>query len=143
MSYLLDTCTVSEPLKREPEARVASWIEGQSASSLYPSVITIGEVRKGIEQLDDAVQKKPLQQFLKTLKREHRDRTLGIDVETAELWGRVMAQAKRSGRPMGVPDGLIAATALRHGLKVVTRNVSDLEPVGVEVVNPWVDPASG
>ena len=137
MSHLLDTRVVSEALKPRPDPNVVRWLEEQLPSSLFLSVVTIGEVRKGIEQLDDAERKQPLQLFLKTLKREHRGRILAIDEHVAEAWGRVMADAKRSGRPIGVPDALIAGTALRHGLKVVTRDVTHFEPAGVELLDPW------
>ena len=101
------------------------------------SAISIGEIVNGVELLPDGQKKRRLQTWLRTLERHYGDRLLPIDVETCRMWGQLTAAARKKGRPVPASDGLIAATALRHGLYVMTRNTADFEPCGVLLLNPW------
>ena len=135
MSYLLDTNVVCETFRRRPEPRVIRWLEAISSEELYLSVLTLGEIRKGIEQVVATPRKSRLLIWLEhELPKWFGDRILPIDTNVADRWGYLMAAADTA-----VPaiDGLIAATALAHNLKIVTRNVTDFRLPGVEVVNPW------
>ena len=135
MSYLLDTNVVCETFRRRPEPRVTQWLEAVSSDELYLSVLTLGEVRKGIEHLAATPRKSKLLAWLEhELPRWFGERMLPIDANVADRWGYLMAAA---GAAVPAIDGLIAATALTHNLKVVTRNVADFRLPGVEVINPW------
>ncbi|SKA96083.1 PIN domain-containing protein [Thiothrix eikelboomii] len=89
--------------------------------------------------MDDSQRKRDLRRWLNTLETHYHDRILSIDLETVRLWGEMTAKAQRSGRIVAANDGLIAATALRHGLTVMTRNVADFVPTGALLFNPWED----
>ncbi len=101
------------------------------------SVISVGEITKGIALLADGPHKRSLHVWLQTLERNYSDRILPVDIETSRIWGEVAAATQKAGRPIGAIDALIAATARRHGLVVVTRNIADFEPTGVSLLNPW------
>ena len=139
MKYLLDTCLVSELIKPNPDSAVTAWVSAQQESNLYLSVLTLGELRSGVERLQDGRKRLRLANWLDTdLKLRFSGRLLPIDDVVVERWGIVTAQAKAKGMPIPVIDGLIAATALVHGLTLVTRNVSDMQASGVFLFNPWV-----
>lgn len=138
MKYLLDTCLVSELIKPRPDPAVTAWVSAQQESNLYLSVLTIGELRCGVERLQDGRKRRRLTNWLASdLKPRFSGRVLPIDDEVVERWGIVTAHAQAKGAPMPVIDGLIAATALVHGLTLITRNVSDMLPSGVLLFNPW------
>ena len=135
MSYLLDTDVVCETFRRHPEPRVIQWLEAVSSDELCISVLTLGEIRKGIERLAAAARKSQLLAWMEhDLPRWFGERILPIDARVADRWGYLMSAA---GAAVPAIDGLIAATALTHNLKVVTRNAADFRLPGVEVVNPW------
>ena len=138
MKILLDTCVLSEIRKANGEPAVKSAVEAHRENA-YLSVITIGEILKGAALLAQGRSQRRLLAWLEGLQSEFGPRTLPVDVEIARLWGELTARAQRGGRQIAAPDGLIAATARRHGLPVMTRNVGDFAPAGVEVVNPWPD----
>lgn len=141
MRYLLDTCLLSELVKPRPDPSVIAWVGRQNESQLYLSALTLGELRKGVEGLEDGRKRVRLAQWLENeLKPRFADRLLTVDEEVAERWGIVSAQASARGLAVPVIDGLIAATALVHGLIVVTRNVSDVQATGTRVFNPWTPP---
>lgn len=137
MRVLLDTCVLSEIRKPNGDRNVRQAVAEIADDNLYISVITIGEIAKGIELLDDGRRKGTLQSWLQTLKQDYDDRLLAIDFEAAHIWGELTATAQKRGRVVSAADGLIAATARRHGLHVMTRNVADFEPTGVMLINPW------
>lgn len=138
MRYLLDTCLVSELTRNKPSAAVVEWVDAQDEEHFFLSVLTLGELRKGIDLLPDGRKKIRLQNWLECdLQERFEGRILGVDAETAERWGADCAKAQRTGRQVPVMDGLIAATAAVHGLVVVTRNVKDMEPTGIPLLNPW------
>jgi predicted nucleic acid-binding protein len=132
VSYLLDTNVLSEARRRSPEA--VAWLRAVNPASLFVSVITIGEIAKGISQRarTDPVAAAALEAWLDTLGISYAERVLPIDQAVAIAWGRLMAQRTRP-----VVDALIAATARVHNLVLVTRNVTDFAGCGVEVVDPW------
>lgn len=135
MSYLLDTHILSELRRRQPNAHVVDWIEQRPPQSLYLSVLTLGELRKGIARLPESGHRQQLQDWLEhELQRYFLGRILPVDGAVAERWGQLCAQA---GRPLPVIDSLLAATALHHDLVLVTRNVRDVEGLGVRLFNPF------
>ncbi|MEX0375457.1 type II toxin-antitoxin system VapC family toxin [Spiribacter pallidus] len=135
MSYLIDTNVISELRRRTPAPAVQSWFVERDSRSLYLSVLTIGEIRKGAEKMADRHRQQEILDWLENdLRLFFADRILSIDEAVAERWGRLAAAAKR---PLPVIDSLLAATALTHDLCLVTRNVSDFELPGLDVFNPW------
>lgn len=137
MSYLVDTNVLSELRRREPNQGVIEWFEQRPATTLYLSVLTLGEIRKGIDALvNDDRQLKLLDWLEVELPQFFSGRILTIDAEVADRWGRLNAQM---GRPIPAIDSLLAATALTHGLKLVTRNVRDFNYPELDIMNPWRD----
>jgi toxin FitB len=135
LSYLIDTNVLSELRRKQPDARVVSWMQVRPAPTMFLSVLTLGEIRKGIERLQTGQRKQSLIDWLEVeLPRYFIGRLLDIDAQTAERWGRLMAAA---GRPLPAIDGLLAATALQHDLTLVTRNTQDFAGLGVQLINPW------
>jgi predicted nucleic acid-binding protein len=138
VKVLLDTCVISE--LRKPgggDPRVASALSGKRDGTFFLSAVSVGEMVRGIALLEEGNKKRDLGAWLNKLEQELSGSILQVDVETARLWGTISATRQRKGRPLAAADGLIAATALRHGLAVMTRNVSDFEGTGVTLVNPW------
>ena len=131
---LIDTVVLSELRKKQPSAKVVRWLSAQRDSDLFLSVVSIGEIERGIEKLrqDDAAFAEALTRWLEDLLRLYGDRVLPVTATIARRWGRLSAQLGHDGA-----DVLIAATALSHGLKVATRNVRHFAPTGVEVINPF------
>jgi predicted nucleic acid-binding protein len=135
VSYLIDTNVLSELRRKLPHPGVSVWFAQRPASSLYMSVLTLGELRKGIDGLNDEDRKLALSDWLHTeLSMFFLGRVLSIDEQVADRWGQLVAAA---GRPLPAIDSLLAATALVHGLTVVTRNAKDFEGLGLAVINPW------
>lgn len=136
--FLLDTNVISELIRRKPEASVTGWVEATDETLLYLSVLSLGEIRKGIVSLASASRRMALGAWLDgelTVRFSHR--ILSIDEGVADRWGRIAARAETSGRRLPVIDGLLAATALHHNLTLVTRNVTGVASTGVPVFNPW------
>lgn len=138
MSFLLDTCVLSELTRKRPDRRVARWVGSQDEEALHLSVMSLGELHKGIGKLDDRERARLLSDWVdrEVLARFGR-RLLPIDSAVAAAWGRQVGESERTGTPLPVIDSLITATAHVHGLTVVTRNVSDFERCGARVLNPW------
>jgi len=135
LSYLIDTNILSELRRKEPNPKVVAWIEERPATTLYVSVLTLGEIRKGIDALEKGQRKLRLLDWLETeLPAFFAGRILPVDEEVADRWGRLLAGA---GRPLPAIDSLLAATALTHGLALVTRNVVDFQVSELEIINPW------
>jgi predicted nucleic acid-binding protein len=136
--FLLDTNVISELVRSRPEANVSQWVESTDETLLYLSVLTLGEIRKGIAGLPQAKRRAKLETWLsKGLRSRFAGRILPIDADVADRWGRVTAQARSNDVQLPVIDGLLAATALEHNLTFVTRNTRDVAGVGVLVLNPW------
>jgi predicted nucleic acid-binding protein len=136
---LLDTYVLSELLQPKGNDGVRHAVDAFDSESLFVSVLSIGEIAKGIALLKESQNKQALQIWLQTLERHYGDRVLPVDLETSRIWGELTAAAHRLGRTVPAGDGLIAATARRYGLHVMTRNTADFEPTGVLLVNPWTD----
>lgn len=138
MKFLLDTCVISEALRPRPSVKVIQWIEKEEESNFHISVLTIGELHKGIEKMVDSRRKEELHNWVENdLNERFRNRILNIDVHVAIQWGKIQGIAEKSGKTMPAIDSLIAATALTHHLTVVTRNTADMEASGVALLNPW------
>lgn len=139
MNYLLDTCVISELVKTKPDLRVVQWIRSQDEENLFLSVITIGEIQKGISKLPDGRKKKQqLQNWLNTeLQERFKDRILEITIGTARIWGQVLGACEKKGVILPAIDSLIASQGIFHKMTIVTRNVSDMKPSGVQLFNPW------
>ena len=136
--FLLDTNIPSELTRPNPQPSVCQWLENADDEQLYFSVISLGEILKGITVLPSIKRRAGLQQWLdETLRPWFEDRILSVNELIAERWGFLAGQCQLRGKPLKVADGLIAATALEHDLTVVTRNVRDFEGLDVEVLNPW------
>jgi len=135
LSYLVDTNVLSELRRREPDANLVRWLERRPATTLYLSVLTLGELRKGIESLPESARKRQLLDWLEVeLPGFFAGRVLPVDARVADRWGLMLAQAAR---PVPAIDSLLAATALTHGLTLVTRNLRDFQYPGLAVVDPW------
>lgn len=135
--FLLDTNVISELVRPRPEPKVKTWIEATDESLLYLSVLTLGEIRKGITLLANPTRRVALEVWLDSeLVLRFAGRILPIDQAVADRWGRLAAQAG-SGSPVPVIDGLLAATALHYNLTLVTRNTRDVATTGVPQFNPW------
>jgi predicted nucleic acid-binding protein len=137
MRALLDTCVLSELRNPRPHPGVLQAIGEFASDDLYLSVVSAGEIAKGIALLKDSRNKRALASWLRVLELNYADRLMPIDLETAHIWGELTASAQQRGRVIPSADGLIAATALRHGLHVMTRNTADFDATGVLLLNPW------
>ena len=137
MSFLVDTCALSELVKPKPSNDVCDWFEATRPEALFVSVLTLGEIRKGVEKLKGGRRRAQITTWLETeLLAWFEDRVLPVDARVADEWGRLAA---RLSKPLPVIDSLIAATAIRHRLAIVTRNESDFVTTGVDILNPWND----
>ena len=133
--WLVDTNVISELRRRDPDANVRAWFAQRPATELYLSVLTLGEIRKGVEALTDSGRRTVLNQWLeRELPVFFADRLLPIDAGVAHQWGQLLAKA---GRSLPAIDSLLAATALHHNLVLVTRNLKDVAGLPVKVLNPW------
>ena len=136
MSYLVDTNVVSELRRKTPDQDVIDWFAQRPPSTLFLSVLTIGEIRKGIQGVIDEGRRQSLQDWLETdLKNFFTGRILSIDEAVAERWGQLVASA---GRPLPAIDSLLAATAIEHDLMLITRNTKDFADLPVRQFNPWI-----
>ena len=135
MSYLVDTNVISELRRKQPDANVVAWLERCAPQSLYLSVLTLGEIRKGIERLDDLKRPQILVDWLHVeLPTFFLGRLISIDASVADRWGRLQSDASRS---LPAIDGLLAATALQYDLTMVTRNLKGFQGLGLKIINPW------
>ena len=138
MAYLLDTCVLSELAKPRPDASVVRWLEAADETALYLSVLTLGELEKGIARLAPSARRRKIEQWVRQeLATRFQGRVLAVDAKVAERWGTLSGAAEARGEPLPVIDALIAATGDVHGLEVVTRNTADLARCGARCVNPW------
>lgn len=136
--FLLDTNCISELVRSKPEPLVLEWIKAANESLLYLSVLTIGEIRKGVAALPQSRRRTQLESWLELdLQARFSERILSIDTQIADRWGLLAAEARRKGRALSAIDGLLAATALHHNLTIVSRNVSDFAGTQVLILNPW------
>lgn len=138
MSFLLDTNVVSEWVKPQPNAGIITWLDEADEDRLFLSVVTLAELRRGIERLEPGRRRKRLDEWLREeLPERFEARILPIDAAIAETWGQLVARSEAAGRPIGAMDGCIAATASAHDLTLVTRNVGHFRGWMREILNPW------
>lgn len=138
--FLLDTNVISEFARTDgnPDFRVRQWLEAIDPKSLYASVLTFGEIRRGIEKLPAGKRRLHLERWLeRDLHEWFANRLLPISEEISNRWGVLAATAERNGMPLAIIDGLLSATALQHDLTMVTRNTSDFRSADMRILNPW------
>jgi predicted nucleic acid-binding protein len=136
--FLLDTNIISELIKPKPEPRLVTWLSGTDESLLYLSVLTLGEIRKGIEALKQPARRVQLETWLDSeLRLRFSGRILTVDDDVADRWGVIVGRAAARKIALPVIDGLLAATALHYNLTLVTRNSKDVVGTEVSVFNPW------
>ena len=140
--WLLDTNVISELRRPRPSARVRSFVAGQRLDDLYISTVTLAEIRFGIESLGDPIRRAELHGWLQHSVRPMFDqRVLGVTEDVMFKWRLLVEEGRKLGHTYSQPDLIIAATALQHGLTVVTRYVADFEHARVPLLNPWADAA--
>lgn len=138
MRYLIDTCVISELIKPRPSGAVTAWILSAEEQHLFLSVLTIGELVKGIAKLTDAERKARLESWVyEVMTVRFRERLLPISEDVARRWGAISGEAEQLGLRLPVIDSLLAATAMVHELTVVTRDVDVFERAGASLFNPW------
>jgi predicted nucleic acid-binding protein len=138
MSFLLDTNVVSEPTKPRPDPGLASWLASVDEDQTFLSAVTLAEISFGIERRETGERRAKLERWLNgDVKVRFAGRILPVDEAVAEAWGKVVAARAALGRPIGLMDGFIAATALVSGLTLVTRNTADFENTVPALLNPW------
>ncbi|MGA2273146.1 MAG: type II toxin-antitoxin system VapC family toxin [Bryobacteraceae bacterium] len=137
--FLLDANVVYELVKPKPDEKVRRWIEEADESILFLSVLTLGEIRNGVQRLRSGQRRGRLESWLQVdLPLRFQDRILPIGAAIADRWGRASAIAAARGKPVPVVDGLLAATAIHHNLTLATRNSADVSGTGVTTLNPWL-----
>jgi toxin FitB len=139
MNFLLDTCTISEPKQKTPDAQVLEWIDAQDESKLFLSVLTIGEIRKGIMRLESGRKQAELENWLEQLRMRFSRRILPMSEKTFLVWGKMYGEFERKGIMRPAFDSLLEATALEHEMIFVTRNVKNFQNSQVTILNPWED----
>lgn len=138
MSFLLDTNVVSEWVKPRPDPGVIAWLADVDEDRVFLSVVTLAELRHGVERLADGNRRRHLDAWLRDeLPLRFEGRVLSVDQAIADHWGEVVARREAAGRPIGIMDAFVAATANVYGLKLVTRNESDFRSAVKEMINPW------
>jgi predicted nucleic acid-binding protein len=136
--FLLDTNIVSELIKPRPEPKVIAWLQGVDERLFYLSVLTLGEIRKGVTALSDPSRQVSIEAWLdKDLRDRFEGRILPVCESVADRWGVLAGHAPQRGSALPVIDGLLAATAIHYNLTLVTRNVKDFEPTQVVLFDPW------
>jgi len=136
--YLLDTNVVSEWVRPRPDPHVVDWLASVDEDRVFLSVITLAELRRGVQRLDRGRRRQQLADWLsEALPARFDGRLVQVDARIADRWGRLMAEAEENGRPLGAMDGFFAATADAMGLTLVTRNEKNLDGRGVRILNPW------
>ncbi|MBI9045014.1 MAG: type II toxin-antitoxin system VapC family toxin [Anaerolineaceae bacterium] len=140
MNYLLDTCILSEFARKRPEEKVIEWLDSIDEEMLFISVISIGEIQRGIEKMEESNRRGKLSAWLNMdVRKRFGNRLIKIDENTMLRWGTLTASLEKNGHPMSVMDSLIAASAFQENLILVTRNIKDFEYSRVPLINPWDD----
>lgn len=138
MKYILDTCVISELIKPRPSSAVVSWIDSYPEENFYLTSITIGEIQRGISKLSESEKKTNLQNWLDSeLTIRFDRRILSFGLLESKVWGKIQAQAEKEGNKMPILDGLMTSIAKVNDMGIATRNISDMEISGVELINPW------
>ena len=139
MRTLLDTCVISEILRPQGADRVKQRVLAVADEDLFLSVITVGEIAQGVALAEPGKKRDRYTLYLQSMEQDYENRLIPVDAEVAQIWGRLAAERRQAGHALSVPDGLIAATAIRHGFHLMTRNIKDFEGTGAMLVNPWED----
>jgi len=138
MKFLLDTCVISEIIRPKPSGKVIKWIKKEDENNFFISVLTVGELHKGIEKLPELKRKEELHNWVENdLRERFWNRIIGIDLHVIMQWGKIQGITEKVGKPIPAIDSLIAATGIAHHLTVVTRNTTDMKESGVALLNPW------
>jgi predicted nucleic acid-binding protein len=139
MKFLLDTNVISEPKQKKPNKRVLEWLDAQDESKIYLSVLTVGEIRKGITRLESGKKKAELEEWLEKMRNRFARRLLPLSEKTFLVWGKMCGEFENKGIVRSALDSLLEATALEHDLIFVTRNVKNFQNSQVMILNPWAD----
>jgi len=138
MNYVLDTNVISELIAKHPDPKVIAWLDSLDPATLYLTVITIGEIRKGIEKLPPSKRRDSIKDWLETdLLLRFQGRVLDITTEVMLIWGELTGRLENEGKPLAAIDSLIAAIVLQQNYSLVTRNDGDFQYTGLKVINPW------
>jgi toxin FitB len=138
MNYLLDTNVISELIVKQPNKKVVEWLDRLDPNAVYLSVVTIGEIRKGIEKLPHSKRRDKIKEWLEgDLLFRFQGRILEITTDVMLIWGELTGRLEREGRQITAIDSLIAAIALQGNCCLVTRNEHDFQHTGVTTINPW------
>lgn len=138
MKYLIDTCVISELVRKKPNPRVVKWFSDQEETALFLSVLSLGELEKGICKLPNSRLRQRLRNWVdRDLRRRFSGRILPVNDDVADYWGILSAEAEKKGQKIPVIDGLLAATALTYGMTLVTRNIKNVDQTEVILFNPW------
>ena len=140
MNYLLDTCVLSEFVKPAPNDAVLAWVDTRPENDTFVAAMTLAELRRGVAKLSTSRRKSALSVWLDQLQSSLGNRVLPFTVDTAGYWGEMCARLEAVGKPMAAFDSIIAATAIEHGLALVTRNVQDFAAAPLMLMNPWDQP---
>ena len=139
MKYLLDTCLLSELVKPQPKSSVLRWMSEQTDTALYMSAMTLADLERGVERLPSSRRKTELSIWVHQLERGFGKRILPFTQQTAHYWAAMCAKTQSAGKTMAAFDSIIAATALEHGLVLITRNVADFAQAPIVLINPWAE----
>jgi predicted nucleic acid-binding protein len=139
MNFLLDTNIISEPKQKKPHAQVLEWLDAQDESKIYLSVLSVGEIRKGIARLESGKKKAELEEWLEKLRNRFARRLLPLSEKTFLVWGKMCGEFENKGIVRSALDSLLEATALEHDLIFITRNVKNFQNSQTTILNPWED----
>jgi predicted nucleic acid-binding protein len=137
VAFLLDTCVLSEVWKASPNGGVIAWLQASVEDEMFLSVLSLGEIKKGIDNLAESKKKERLLRDYGSLRSRFSTRALSVNELVAERWGELAAKARKGGHHLHVVDGLLSATALVFGLTLVTHNVGDFAMTPVPLLDPW------
>ena len=139
MKYLLDTCVLSEYVKRKPNSQVINWVDAQDELNLFISILSIAELKKGIIKIQNSNpnRHKKLWNWLQKLEQRFVKRIIPLNEDILNTWAVICGQSEAKGNKLPIIDSLIAATAYKHDLIIVTRNISDFKFLSINIFNPW------
>ena len=138
MAFLIDTNVISETLKPRPRDRVIAWLSAQRSSDLFLASMSLGELVRGAHRVKDKAKRERFKRWIDhDLAAQFQGRILPFDQEAAVIWGEIMGDGDRTGRPKPMADAQVAAVARRHGLTLVTRNTRDFTDMSVALIDPW------
>ncbi|MDJ0680185.1 MAG: type II toxin-antitoxin system VapC family toxin [Xenococcaceae cyanobacterium MO_167.B52] len=139
MNYLLDTCVLSEYVKKNPNYQVINWLDNQDETSLYVSIISIAELKKGIIRIQSSKPNRyhKLRNWLQKLEQRFHSRILPLDENIMNTWATICGQSEAKGNKLPVIDSFIAATAYQYDMIIVTRNIADFSFSSIKVFSPW------